>query len=105
MSAPRPFTLRVAEEVLADLRRRLEGARWPDEVPGGGWRYGADLAYMKELVAYWRDRYDWRVHERRLNAWPQFTAPLGDVEVHFIQEDSPAAIGQAIASFLRGLTR
>ena len=84
MSAPRPFTLRVSEEALADLRARLDRVRWPDEIPGGGWRYGTDLAYMKELVAHWRDRYDWRAHETQLNAWPQFTAPIGDVEVHFI---------------------
>jgi microsomal epoxide hydrolase len=81
----RPYTLHIPDEVLADLRRRLEHVRWPDEIPGGGWSYGTDLAYMKELVAYWRDRYDWRAQERRLNAWPQFTVPLGGVELHLIR--------------------
>ena len=56
MSTPRPFTIHVADDVLADLRARLDRARWPDEMPGAGWRYGSDLAYMKELVAYWRER-------------------------------------------------
>jgi microsomal epoxide hydrolase len=63
MSTPRPFAIHVPEAVLADLRQRLERTRWPDEPPGGGWQYGSDLAYMKSLVAYWRDTYDWRVHE------------------------------------------
>ena len=62
---PRPFTITVPDEVLKDLRERLARVRWPDEVPGSGWRYGTDLAYMKDLVAHWRDRYDWRRAEAR----------------------------------------
>jgi pimeloyl-ACP methyl ester carboxylesterase len=83
--APGPFMIHVPEDVLADLRERLARVRWPDQVPDGGWHYGTDLAYMKDLVAYWRDRYDWRVHEARLNAWPQFTVPIGDVALHFVE--------------------
>ncbi len=80
-----PFKLHVPDDVLADLHGRLTRVRWPDQVPDGGWRYGTDLAYMKELVAYWRDRYDWRAHEARLNALPQFTVPIGRVDLHFVQ--------------------
>ena len=80
-----PFKINVPNHVLDDLRARLDRARWPDEVPESGWRYGTDLAYMKELCAYWRDRYDWRAHEARLNALRQFTAPVGGgITVHFI---------------------
>jgi enoyl-CoA hydratase/carnithine racemase len=84
MSAPAPFRIHVPDAVLADLRERLARVRWPDEVPGAGWRYGTDLATMKELVTYWRDGFDWRAQEAALNAWPQFTAPVGDIDVHFI---------------------
>ncbi len=84
---PRPYTIRVGDDVLADLRARLERVRWPDEIPGAPWRYGTDLAYMKELVAYWRDRYDWRLHEARLNRFRQFTVELGDIGLHFIHEE------------------
>jgi microsomal epoxide hydrolase len=83
---PRPFALRVADDVLADLRERLARVRWPDEVPGAGWAHGSSLAYMKELVAYWRERYDWRTHEARLNGWRQFTVELGGLDLHFIHE-------------------
>jgi pimeloyl-ACP methyl ester carboxylesterase len=83
--APQPFTIHVPDDVLADLRGRLARARWPDQVPDGGWQYGTDLAYMKDLVEYWRDRYDWRAHEATLNAWPQYTVPIGDVALHFAQ--------------------
>ena len=85
MSA-RPFTLRVPEATLADLRARLDRTRWPDEAPGAGWSHGTSLAYLRELVTYWRDGYDWRVHEARLNGWRQFTAPVGGIDIHFIHE-------------------
>jgi pimeloyl-ACP methyl ester carboxylesterase len=84
-AAPRPFSLRVPDDVLVDLRARLARVRWPDEVPGAGWGYGTDLGYMRELVDYWRERYDWRLHEARLNALPQFTVPIGDVDLHFVR--------------------
>lgn len=54
----RPFTIRVADEVLADLRRRLAATRWPDAVEDAGWDYGTNEDYLKGLVAYWRDDFD-----------------------------------------------
>jgi len=83
---PRPFTIKVPDEALADLRARLERVRWPDEPPDAGWRYGTSLAYMKELVEHWRARYDWRAHEARLNRLRQFTVELGEIELHFVHE-------------------
>jgi epoxide hydrolase len=70
--------------VLADLRARLDRARFPDEAPDSGWRYGSDLAYVRDLVAYWRERYDWRAAEAALNRLPQFHARVGGLGVHFI---------------------
>src|SRR5437588_9544855 len=66
-----PFTIQVAEETLVDLRQRLERVRWPDQLPGTGWDYGTDLAYLRDLVAYWHDRYDWQAQQNLLNAFPQ----------------------------------
>jgi pimeloyl-ACP methyl ester carboxylesterase len=83
---PEPFTLRVPDDTLVDLRARLQRVRWPDEPPDAGWAHGASLAYMKALVAYWREHYDWRVHEARLNRWRQFTVPLGGIDLHFVHE-------------------
>jgi len=82
----KPFKITVPDETLKDLRDRLARVRWPDEIPGAGWRHGTDLAYMKELVAYWRERYDWRRHEAQLNAFRQFTAPVAGIDLHFIHE-------------------
>jgi microsomal epoxide hydrolase len=83
---PAPFTIRVADDVLSDLRERLERARWPDEVPGERWTYGTDLATMQSLHRYWRDRYDWRAREAELNRFRQFTVELGGIPLHFIHE-------------------
>ena len=86
VSTPRPFTIHIPEEVLDDLRARLSRVRWPDEIPGTGWQYGSDLAYMKTLVGYWHEVYDWRKHEALLNGFKQYTVPLGGIELHFIHE-------------------
>ena len=83
---PRPLMIQIAEEVLDDLRERLRRVRWPDEIPDAGWRYGTDLNYMKDLVAYWRDVYDWRKHEALLNEFKQFSVPLAGIDLHFIHE-------------------
>lgn len=77
-----PFKIHISDDVLADLHARLDRARWPDELPDSGWRYGTDLSYMKQLVDYWRHQYDWRIHEARLNVFRQFTVSLGGVELH-----------------------
>jgi len=80
----RPFSVAVTDEVLADLRLRLARARWPDEIPGGGWDYGTDLAYLRELVDYWRDGFDWRAQEQAINRFPQHVVPLAGIDVHFV---------------------
>jgi pimeloyl-ACP methyl ester carboxylesterase len=85
-TAARPFAVHVADEVLQDLRERLARTRWPDEAPGAGWRYGTDLAYLRDLCEHWRTRYDWRIPEGRLNAFRQFTVPLSGIDLHFIHE-------------------
>ena len=82
-AAPEPFEIHVDDDVLDDLRARLDATRWPDEIDGAGWTMGSNLAYMKELAAYWRDGYDWREQERRLNALPQFRAEIDGLGIHF----------------------
>jgi len=79
-----PFRIAVPDSVLSDLRERLARTRLPDEIPGSGWGYGTELAYLRELVGYWRERYDWRAAEARLNALPQFRAEVGGLGIHFI---------------------
>lgn len=82
--AVQPFTIQVPESVLDDLRARLRQTRWPGEVPGTGWTYGTNLDYLRELVQYWLNEYDWRTHEAALNRLPQFLATVDGLQVHFV---------------------
>jgi pimeloyl-ACP methyl ester carboxylesterase len=79
-----PFRINIPQADLDDLHRRLDTTRWPDELPGAGWDYGIPLGYVKELAAYWRDTYDWRVHEAKLNEFPQYTTTIDGQNVHFL---------------------
>jgi pimeloyl-ACP methyl ester carboxylesterase len=81
---PEPFTLHVADAAIADLRERLARTRFPDQAPGAPWAYGSDVAYLQELVDYWQGDFDWRAEEARLNAFPQYKAPLHGIDVHFL---------------------
>ncbi|MFY0581712.1 epoxide hydrolase family protein [Cystobacter fuscus] len=81
--SPRPFRIDVPQAVLTDLQRRLEATRFPEPLPGEPWQHGADVAYVRELCAYWRERYDWRKHEAELNRFPQFLCEVEGVDIHF----------------------
>jgi pimeloyl-ACP methyl ester carboxylesterase len=80
----KPFKIDVAQAILDDLADRLKNTRWPDEPEKDGWHYGTNPAYLKELVTYWQEKYDWRDHENQLNKFPQFTTEVDGVKIHFI---------------------
>ena len=79
-----PFTIAIPQAALDDLGERLARTRWPDELPGVGWRYGVPLSYVQRLAEYWRTAYDWRAWEARLNAYPQFTTEIDGQIIHFL---------------------
>ena len=85
----RPFTIQVPDAVLEDLDARLARTRLPDQLDGVGWDYGMDLAYLTELITYWREEFDWRDEERRLNAFDQYKTRIDDLDIHFIHQRSP----------------
>ena len=94
-----PFRIDVPQADLDDLRDRLARTRWPDQLPGVGWDYGIPLEYVRELASYWRDEYDWRVHEARLNGFDQFTTTIDGARVHFlhVRSASPDALKRTVA--------
>ena len=79
-----PFTIDVSSAAVADLARRLEMTRWPDEVGEGGWEYGMPCRVLRDVVDHWRDRFDWRAAERRLNGLPQFQIEIDGRVVHYV---------------------
>jgi pimeloyl-ACP methyl ester carboxylesterase len=85
---PEPFTVAVPQAVLDDLDQRLARTRWPDQIPGTGWDQGADTTYMRQLVDYWRNEFDWRAQEVRLNAFEHYRATIDGMGIHFIHARS-----------------
>lgn len=81
-----PFSIRVEEEILSDLRTRTHRTRWPSPAPGVAWEQGADLGYLRQLLAYWADEFDWRAQERELNTFHHYRAELDGVRIHFVHE-------------------
>jgi len=79
-----PFSVQVPEEDLDDLRDRLRRTRWPRSFPQMGWDYGANTEYMKELVSYWLEGFDWRAREAEINRYPHFKADVDGIGVHFM---------------------
>ena len=80
----KPFSVNVPQSILDDLKLRLMLTRWPDELSGSAWNYGADLSYMKELTEYWQHNFDWRKVEREINAYPNFMADIDGYQIHFM---------------------
>ena len=87
--ALRPYTLDIAEEELAELRRRIAATRWPEKETVDDGSQGTPLTKLQELVRYWGADYDWRRFEAKLNALPQFVTSLDGLDIHFIHVRSP----------------
>ncbi len=83
------FTPRVPDEALVDLHRRLDATRWPDAETVDDWSQGVPLAYLRDLVAHWRHRYDWRATEARLSALPQVRVDVDGLGIHALHVRSP----------------
>ena len=88
-AAIRPFKAHVPDQVLIDLRRRLAETKWPDQIPGTTWEYGADINKVRELANYWQNKYDWRAQEAKINRFDQFTTEIDGQQIYFIHQRSP----------------
>ena len=79
-----PFSIAIEEGVLSDLRERIGNTRWPPPSPEAPWAQGTDLAYLRDLLAYWAGDFDWRAQEERLNAVEHFRADVAGVRIHYV---------------------
>src|ERR1044072_2712486 len=84
-SAPVPFTIAIADDVLDDLHHRLRRMRWPLDRGQDDRHYGVNGAYLQELTQYWLDGYDWRAAERELNRYEHYRVTIDEVPVHFMR--------------------
>jgi epoxide hydrolase len=67
----KPFVIDIPQSTLDDLKNRLDQARLPEPLPGDGWDTGVPVGWLRDLVDYWRNEYDWRAAEKQLNEFPQ----------------------------------
>ncbi|ANS73233.1 multidrug MFS transporter [Paenibacillus yonginensis] len=80
------FHIQISDEVLEDLKDRLHHIRWPDQLENSHWERGTDLSFLKTLVFYWKEHYDWRAQETRLNNLSQFRTRIDGIDIHFVHE-------------------
>ena len=93
-TAIQPFKAHIPDRILIYLRRKLADAKWPDQLPGTSWEYGADIKKVHELATYWQKQYNWRAQEVVINQYHQYTTEIDGQQIHFIHErsDHPNAI-------------
>lgn len=90
----KPFKISVPDSALDTLKAKLASVTFPDDVPlADSWDYGTPLTDMKRLVKFWRDGFDWRAQEKKLNELPQFTTTIdvdgfGELDIHFVHQKS-----------------
>lgn len=81
-----PFSFHVPDETLEGIRDRVANFPWHYMPDDGGWEYGTNMDYLKELCAYWVDGFDWRAQEARINSFANYKASVDGIDMHFIHE-------------------
>ncbi|MEE2879285.1 MAG: epoxide hydrolase [Pseudomonadota bacterium] len=91
MAEARPFIIDVDDAVLDRIRDRVHAFRWfPEPQEGGPWQFGMSASVLREVQDYWLNDYDWRQAEQDLNRWPQYTAKIDGLEIHFLHASGEA---------------
>ena len=82
----KPFKLNISNKTLQEIYTKVKNYPWHEMPEDGGWKYGSNLDYMKEISSYWVKDFDWRKHEAEINKFSNFTTVVDDIEMHFIHE-------------------
>ena len=96
MTRPEPFVSTTIAAALDDLRTRLRATRWSDSPADAGWSLGVDVGYLRELVEYWSDEFDWGAQESALSKHPRFRVDVGDLGIHFVHARAVAPVGPVL---------
>jgi pimeloyl-ACP methyl ester carboxylesterase len=97
---PEPYFPATDPAVIDDLRRRLRATRWPDVPDDAGWSLGTDLDYLRELVEYWAEEFDWSAQERELARLPHFRVELGGLGIHVVHARAVDPVGPVLPLLL-----
>ena len=82
----KPFHINISNEILDNISAKIQKYPWHEMPNDGGWNYGTNLDYMKEISKYWVDKFDWKKTEEKINKFKNFKANINDIDIHFIQE-------------------
>jgi len=82
----KPFKVDISDQIIKDIYDKVKKYPWHEMPNDGGWKYGTNLDYMKEISKYWVSEFDWRKHEKEINKFPNFIAKVDDIDIHFIHE-------------------
>ena len=93
---PESFRAPDSRTAIEDLRSRLRATRWPDAPEDAGWSLGTNVDYLRELVAYWIDGFDWSAQEAALASLPRFRLTIGGLGIHFVHVRAAAPTGPVL---------
>jgi pimeloyl-ACP methyl ester carboxylesterase len=79
-----PFTIRIPEDALEDMRRRLRTTRWAGDFGNADWSYGVEQGWLAEMVRYWAEDFDWRAQEAAMNRLPHYRVEIEGIPIHFV---------------------
>ncbi|MEK9785199.1 MAG: epoxide hydrolase N-terminal domain-containing protein, partial [Gammaproteobacteria bacterium] len=48
-----PFTINFSQAEIDTIRSRVKAFPWHEMPDDGGWAYGTNLDYLRELCDYW----------------------------------------------------
>ena len=82
----KPFKINIPDKALIEIYTKVKNYPWHEMPEDGGWKYGSNLDYMREISSYWIKDFDWRKHEAKINKFSNFTTVVDDIEMHFIHE-------------------
>jgi len=82
----KPFKIDIPNKTLEEIYNKVKNYPWHEMPNDGGWKYGSNIDYMKEISSYWVKDFDWRKHEAKINKFLNLTTVVDDIEIHFIHE-------------------
>ena len=82
----KPFKVNISDQIIKDIYEKVKKYPWHEMPDDGGWAYGTNLTYMKEISKYWIDKFDWKSVEEKINKFQNFKSNVDGIDIHFIQK-------------------
>jgi len=82
----RPFKINISNKIIENINKKVSEYPWHEMPDDGGWAYGTNIEYMKEISKYWVDKFDWKSVEEKINKFQNFKSNIDGIDIHFIQE-------------------